>query len=65
MIYSLLLDDKRALVSDDISKVLNLPFKHTDSLSITQLLMQLMRLAFETIASNNMFVILVPFHKSL
>ena len=52
------------LIYDDVSKGLILPFKHGDKLSLTPLLVQLLRPLFDAMASDGMIIMPVPLHKA-
>jgi ComF family protein len=55
---------RSVLIYDDVSKGLILPFKHGDRLSLTPLLVQLLRPLFDAMASDGMIIMPVPLHKA-
>jgi len=55
---------RSVLIYDDVSKGLILPFKHADRLSLTPLLVQLLRPLFDAMASDGMIIMPVPLHKA-
>ena len=55
---------RSVLIYDDVSKGLILPFKHGDRLSLTPLLVQLLRPLFDAMASDGIIIMPVRLHKA-
>jgi len=55
---------RSVLIYDDVSKGLILPFKHGDRISLTPLLVKLLRQLFDAMASDGMIIMPVPLHKA-